>query len=373
MKRLRAPRTWIPRVVAAGFLATHALAITGCDNGTASTTPIRRDVVESVFTTGALFMADGYVVATNQEGFVDSVFVEIGENIEVGTPLFRLTSPVTSSQLATARAEYEDALRKADPKSPSIASLESQIDQATRQHDLERKNLRRYAKLLETGATSQVEYDGAALRRDAAQSDLEVLEQSLADLRESLRLGVETAQNQLRIAESQHDDTLIHAAHAGLVLDVFKEQGELAHKGETLGRIGSGDFVAELLVAEEDIGQVRLGQDVSLRLNTRPDRVIDAVLTAIHPSFDVVEQSFRVEASFAQQNMILYAGTQLQADIIVARRTDVLTIPVECLVADSLVTLEDGQVVSVTPVSRAGRWVEIQADLSAFDRILIVR
>jgi hypothetical protein len=136
-----------------------------------------------------------------------------------------------------------------------------------------------------------------------------------------------------------------------------------------LGRIGSGRFLAQLLVAEEDIGLVRLGQDVTIRLNTAPDDVVDAVVAAIHPSFDVDEQSFVVEASFDQEGTALFAGAQLQAEIVVDRRPEALTIPVESIHSDSLVTLTDGRVVVVTPLSRVGRWVEISADLTESDRI----
>lgn len=355
------------------YLVALSAVLSACDRPSDTTTPVRRDVVESVFATGTLELSDEYVVATSAEGFIDTVFVEVGDVVQEGDLLFRLTSPTTSSQLATAEAEYRDALRRADPHSPSIASLESQIRQARHQRDNERAAFERAKVLFETGAAPKIDYDAALLRLDAAESELDVLEQSLADLNDTLRLSVETAANRLKSIESQFDDTLIRAARSGRVLEVAKEAGELARKGANLGRIGAGDYFAELLVAEEDIARVVRGQDVIVELNTHPDHPVAAVVTRVHPSFDVVEQSFIVEASFAAESIALFDGTQLQAHIVVDRRRDALTIPAEFLRADDSVVLIDGRVVHVTPLGREGRWIEISADLDESDRIKIAR
>jgi multidrug efflux pump subunit AcrA (membrane-fusion protein) len=351
------------------LLAVPALFLAACGQEPAAIHPSRQHIVESVFATGRLVLSDEYVLSTSQEGFVDTVFVDIGDRIEAGAPLFRLMSPATSSRLATARAEYQDAVAKTAPDSPSLLSLSSQIDQAARQRDHERENLERTRVLFESGVAARTEYDQAQVRYEAARADLEVLEQSLADLQASLALGVEMTRNQLRIVESEHDDTLIRAARAGLVLDLFLEHGELARKGEVLGRLGSGVFLAELLVAEEDIGLVREGQPVAIRLNTDPGRVVDAIVTTIRPSFDVSEQSFLVEASFAPDGRRLYSGTQLEAEIVVEERPDTMAIPIAYLEADSLVTLVDGRVVGVAVRSRAHGWAEIVSNLTDSDQI----
>lgn len=353
--------------------ALVALATSGCGDSEPTAKPERRDVVESVFATGQLVMEHEYVVATQAEGFVDTVYVELGDTVEKGQLLFRITSTQTSSQLATAEAEYRDAMRRADPHSPSIVSLESQVRQAVRQRDSERDTYERTEKLFRSGATPQVEFDAAALRLESAQAELDVLEQELADLRESLELGLEQARNHLRALESQHDDTLIQAARSGRILELTKEQGELARRGEVLGRIGSGQFVAEMLVLEQDIGRVRRGQDVGLRLNTAPDVIVPATVRAIHPAFDVVEQSFTVEARFEPGSLVLFSGTQLQADIVVERREDALVIPADYLHADDSVALVDGRTLRVQPVSRVGKWVEVRGDLEDGDELVVAR
>jgi len=371
MKRLRIlkPRYLVMAAVALLIILLSTLSARHRVSETVS--PIRKDVVDAVFATGHLVMSDEYVVATNKDGFIIDVSVKAGDSVPAGAALFHLSNTVTSSQLATARAQYEDARRKADPQSPSILSLKSQIEQAERQLELERQNLKRYTALVQTNASSQLDYENAQFRFEKAQSDLDVLKQSLTDLQEALNLEVETARNQLRIYESEQDDHLIRSSQPGVVLEIYKEQGELARNGQSLARIGSGDYLARLLVAEEDIRLIRIGQPVKISLNTDRTRVIDARVTTIYPSFDVEDQSFVIEASFNQGDQPLFAGTQLQANIVVAARMNALTIPVRCLQDDSLVTLSNGNVVPVQTGIRSGLWVEVIAGISESDQLQI--
>ena len=355
---------WMVRLLALVFVPA------GCADRVEVISPIRKDIVEAVFATGHLEMSEEYVVATNQEGFVDEVFVDPGDFVEIGEPLFRLASPVKSSELATARAQYQEALRKAAPNSPSVVALKAQIVQAETQLALDRTNLERYGELIKSKAVSQLDYDNASARFEAAKSNLSVLRQNLKDLQDELALSVQVNKNQLKIVESQQDDHLIKAVRAGRVLEILRERGELARKGESLCRIGGGRFQASLYVAEEDIHLVRPGQRVKLGLNTHVDRVFEGQVTTIYPAFDLSAQSFRLDASIVAGDARLFVGTQLQANVIVDVREKGLTIPFNA-VENGYVHLEDGRVVAVTTGVRSGQWIEVTAGISDSDRMTV--
>ncbi|MEO1171156.1 MAG: efflux RND transporter periplasmic adaptor subunit [Myxococcota bacterium] len=334
--------------------------------------PVRRDIVEAVFATGHLEMSDEYVASTQQEGFVTDVYVKPGDEVEAGTPLFRLASPTKTSELATAHAQYSDALRKASPNSPSRRALESQIALAREQVNLETTNLKRYEALRAANATSELDYDNAKARLDSAQSNLEVLEENLADLVGELTLGVRVNKNQLDIVKSQQEDHLIRAAHAGRVLEIHKERGELARKGESLTRIGGGQLQASLYISEDDIHLIRVGQPVRFGLNTHRNRVFNGEVSKIHPAFDSDSQSFVLTASIAPSEAVLYAGTQLQANVTVSVREQGLAVPIE-YVSDGHVHLEDGRLVPVTTGIQTGEWIEVMEGISDSDRLVAQR
>jgi multidrug resistance efflux pump len=52
------------------------------------------------------------------------------------------------------------------------------------------------------------------------------------------------------------------------MLQINKTEGELIKRGEQVAEIGSGEFIAKLLIVEEDINKIKVGQEVFIELNT---------------------------------------------------------------------------------------------------------
>jgi multidrug resistance efflux pump len=175
---------------------------------------------------------------------------------------------------------------------------------------------------------------------------------------------LENAESQLKIQKEYYGDYFIKATKRGKVLNVFKKHGELAKRGESLAKIGSGKTIAKLFIAEEDINHVKVGQRSKIALNTNKDHSVDAIVSKIYPSFDFTEQSFILEAEFLQEDNRIFANTQLQANIIIAEKENALVIPVQYLNASNQVTLSDNSFVTVDVGIRSNNWVEIISGLN---------
>jgi multidrug efflux pump subunit AcrA (membrane-fusion protein) len=185
------------------------------------------------------------------------------------------------------------------------------------------------------------------------------LEKSLEDLMNSLQLNLENAESQLKIQKEYYGDYFIKSTKRGRVLNIYKEQGELAKRGEYLAKIGSGKTIAKLFIAEEDINHIKVGQKTKIALNTDKDKPVDAVISKIYPSFDVAEQSFILEADFIEEDNRILSNTQLQANIIIAQKENALVIPSQYLRKDNKVILSDNTEVSVEIGIKSSNWVEI--------------
>ena len=61
---------------------------------------------------------------------------------------------------------------------------------------------------------------------------------------------------------------------------------ELIKRGEQVAEIGSGEFIAKLLIVEEDINKIKVGQDVFIELNTDKNKSYKAILSKVYPFFD---------------------------------------------------------------------------------------
>jgi len=318
------------------------LVLAACQK-TPETRPQRRDIVDAVFASGNIEKKDQYKVIANADGYLKEVGVTEGDTVNKGQLLFRLSGDVQQTQVLNARDNYRFAVSNYDPHSPQLEQLNLQIRQAQQKYILDSTNFGRYQRLLPGHAVARVDYDNARLTMEASESSLRILEKNKADLLRSLSLGRDNAQAQLRIQNQNNDYYKLMAAANGLVLSVSKKAGELVRKGDVLAEVGAGRVIVKLFIAEDDIGHVQAGERVLVSLNTDRNRVYNALLTKIYPSFDDSNQSFVAEAAFTGDFPAgLRDGTQLQANIIIGEKKDVLVIPTIYLENGDKVILKEG-------------------------------
>ncbi|MEM6262645.1 MAG: HlyD family efflux transporter periplasmic adaptor subunit, partial [Bacteroidota bacterium] len=347
-----------------------SLAMSGCKEVT-QTEVQQKDIIDAVFASGFIVTSEEYLVMANSEGQIHQQLVDEGSEVKPGSPLFVLSQEVQSAQLSTAEANYQDARRKASPSSPQVVDLKLKIAQARTQLEQDKKNYDRYSQLVETGAVSKVEHEQAKLQYESSHNSLERLEQSLVDLENSLRLSLRNAEDQLKIQQKYSDDYVISSVIDGKVLHLYKSQGEIIRRGETLAKIGGGNTIVKLYVAEEDINLVQEGQRTLVSLNTDNDSVYEAVVSKIFPAFDDQQQSFIVEATFQNPPSPLYPGTRLQANIVVAQKENALVIPTEFLLPGDSVLLENQSKKAIQVGIKNNQWTEVSGGLEQGNTILL--
>lgn len=321
-------------------------------------TPQRVDLIDAVFAIGHIILENEYQVAARAEGYLLKSNVEIGDSIIPGEPLFELTYESGSDQLASAEANYSDALRNLAPDAPQQAQLRLQIEQARSQQRLDQSHHDRLKKLAASGAVSLSEFERAAAQLEYSVNQVQILEESLEDFIARSRVNLKQAESQLAIQRESFGNYTISGYRAGQLLNVYKEEGELVRRGEVIARIGGGRPSAKLFIAEEDIERITVGDEVLITLNTSPDDALEAFITRVYPAFDEIEQSFVCVAEFEQSSTVL-AQTRLQANIVVGKREDVMAIPTACLLPGDSVISESGQVMALATGLRDDHWVEV--------------
>ena len=172
-------------------------------------------------------------------------------------------------------------------------------------------------------------------------------------------LQVKNTKNQLDIQNKYVSDYLIKSATNGIVLEITKNTGELAKKGELLARIGGGKLITKLYIAEEDINKIALNQKAILALNTNTKRTYEAKVTKIYPTFDEKEQSFVIELSFINRVPKLLSGTQVQGNIVFEERKNAITIPSKFLTENNTVLLENGEEKTIELGIVNSEWIEV--------------
>ena len=342
--------------------------ISACSNEE-TTQPQKADIIDAVFASGNIISEREYRVTANTEGYLITSFVEEGARVDAGMPLFQLSNEVQSEQLSNAEILYRDALKNASSNSPQRVQAELKLEQSRLQLDLDKKNYERYEKLLASNAVSQLEFDKTKLQYENARRNVEMNEKSLQDLVNSLEINVENTKTQMLIQKQNNADYFLSSNLHGEVLKVYKEEGDLVKRGEVVALIGGGKKYAKLFVSEEDIREINLNQHVVLNLNTSKNETYGGVVSKIFPSFDDIDQSFIVEASFLDMPEVLFHNTQLQANIIIDQKEGALVIPSQYLSEGDSVQIKNGSLKFVEVGIRNDQWVEVLEGITAEDVI----
>ena len=334
------------------------------------TRPVLKNIEDAVFASGYIEQEYNYTVSAKVDGILLSCPVKEGDSVIKGEAIATIENDVQNNQLQEALAVYADASQNASANSLQLQQIQTQIDQAKQQLAFDKENYARYKDLREKNSISQLEFEKIALQYQAAQNNLESLEQNFAEVQKSLKLTEERSLVQVQTQRSILKDYQLTTGVSGQVINVFKKQGELARRGEPIAKIGSGQYLIKLFVSEDDITKVALGQWVATSINTYPDEVFQARVTRIYPGFDEAEQSYIVEAAFEQMPEKMFSGTQLQANIKVGGRQNVLIIPTSFLSRGSYVMLENGSEKQIATGSTNKDWTEVLSGLSPEDIIL---
>lgn len=129
----------------------------------------------------------------------------------------------------------------------------------------------------------------------------------------------------------------------GIVLKEDGEVGDMVDPGTILYRIGLEKplwVVAE--VNEEDIPRVRVGQKALLRTDAFANQVLHSAVKQITPAGDPVAKTFRVRIGLPDDTP-LRVGMSVESNIVSREKPDVLLVPANAVVNNSLFAVENGR------------------------------
>jgi HlyD family secretion protein len=219
---------------------------------------------------GAVLTGSGYVVTGDHyislgvrvPGRIQAYLVDEGELVKAGQPLVKLDDRNYAAALQEARASLHLA----------HANL-----------DLRRKELTRSEELHAANVASQADLDLKQNQLRVAEAEIERLVARIAQL------------------EIDLEDTLLRAPANGVVLEKFKEVGEIAVPG---GFAGSGELIrlanmdelrAEIDVNESDLSKIEIGQPAEVVPDAYGDRKYRASVVKLYPQINRQKGTLKVE------------------------------------------------------------------------------
>ncbi|HYK44084.1 MAG TPA: HlyD family efflux transporter periplasmic adaptor subunit [Parafilimonas sp.] len=163
----------------------------------------------------------------------------------------------------------------------------------------------------------------------------------------------------------------------GIVYQVMKEQGEAVRMNEPVAFVGDASKrIIRLGVDQQDIEKIKPGQQVLFKTDITGDSVYPAVVKKIYQMMNESNQSFRVDAVFAEPFPSGFIHCPVEANIVVSKKENALVLPRTALEGkDSLLIEENGKrkKIHVNLGAANGDYVEILNGIDENTNIIVTQ
>jgi len=292
------------------------------------TVPVKLGVVEVKLTeTGNIELLRTVDVKSKIAGTIQKIYVKEGDDVVTGQILCVIDPDPTQTLLLF-------------QKRAAVAQSKINLDQAEK--ELERKGELAKTSLISAKDLEDVE-NTFLIRQNAyllAKQELEIMEREI----ETMGTGPEE-----KIVSSK-----VRAPYNGYITQRFIEEGSVVTSGISSVVAGTvifqiGDPSTKIIkanISEVDIGKVRVGMDVRIKLDAYPDTSFAGKIRHISPVGTLQQGrnvvTFKTEVEIIDEDPCLKPGMSCDVDVLIARADSVMYLPVESVYEKKEGTEEDG-------------------------------
>lgn len=274
---------------------------------------VRGEITDKALAIGQIEPKQEIAVKSKVAGIIRTVFVEVGDQVKVGDPLFDIKPDPTPVEYANAKREVE--------------LYQVAFDKAKRDHERTTKLRDKQLISNEEWESSLADYEDAELRLKLANEKLSLIESG------STKIADRTI------------DNIIKSPIDGTVLDIMVERGDpvvplttYQAGTELMALAQMNDLIFKGTVDEIDVGKLSESMPVEVEVGALPNETITGRLLLISPKARKSEGAtlFDVEVAFDDIGRnFLRAGYSANANVIINQRKDILMLP------ERLVTITD--------------------------------
>lgn len=275
--------------------------------------PYISNILKKTVATGAVVPRKEIDIKPVVSGIIQELFVEPGVIIKSGDVIARI---------------------KIIPDMVSLNNAENRLERAEIVLENSKVDYNRNKKLYDESVISFATYQPYELSKKQAETELASAQDNMKIIKE----GVSTKNSAVA-------NTLVKSTISGMVLSVPVEIGNSViemnnfNEGTTIASVADmTDLIFEGKVDESEVGKVKEGMDLLLTIGAIEDEEFNAILEYISPKGVAENGAIQFEIKAAvdlKNNQFIRAGYSANANVVLDRRDDVLTIN------ESLVQFED--------------------------------
>ena len=304
--------------------------------------PEKKDLTESVYSSVTIQPDSLYEVYAIVAGILDKNLVEEGAIITKNSALIQIINNTPKLNTQNAKLSLNLAKENYNGNAAVLAGIKEEIIAANLKYKNDSINYFRQKNLWDQKIGSKVDFDTKQLNYQLSSNNLQLLKSRYNRTENELKTAVKQAQNNYKTSLIATKDFTVKSKINGKVYALYKNTGEIITTMEPLAAVGSAtDFIIEMLVDEVDIVKIIEDQQVLITLDAYQGEVFTGKVTKILPKKDERNQTFVVEALFDNPPKKLYPGLSGEANIIIATKNEVLTIPKEYLIDENKVKTDD--------------------------------
>jgi HlyD family secretion protein len=306
--------------------------------------PQRKDIIETVYASGKIMADSEYTIYALSPGAVIKKLVKEGDHVRKNQVLYVINNTASAAKLAAANVSYTSIRQNLSADSRILNDLKISMENAEIKFNNDSLQYTRLRNLWSENIGTKSTLDNAEMQYHMSKNEKQSAREKYYSTVNELNVSLKNAQSQVATAENELNNYIIRAQSAGTIYQLMKENGEAVKANEAIAMIGkSTDRVIWLSVDQQDISRIKVGQEVLLKTDINGDTVYKAKLTRTYPVMNEADQTFRVDAVFANNQDQPYIHTSVEANIIIQRKHQRLVIPSRVLLTgDSVRIRENG-------------------------------
>jgi RND family efflux transporter MFP subunit len=293
----------------------------------------RSPVVNSLTLSGAFRPYQQVDVHAKVAGYIQKIFVDVGDHVKAGQVLAILEVPELSAQVAGAKADihrYEEAIRRS----------QSETHRAESNHSAVHAGYSRLKQASEArpGLIAEQELDDSQAKDKETEAQIESARATLAE--SESRLAVARAElDRLAALESYSHIT---APFAGVVTKRYADTGALIQAGtasetQSMPVVQLAEWSRLRLVVpvpESAVPQLRLGGVVQVHVSAM-NRDFEGHVARFADALNDETRTMHTEIDVENANGTLKEGMYAEARIILQQQSNALTVPIQAIQRNS--------------------------------------
>jgi HlyD family secretion protein len=299
-----------------------------------------------VYVNGKVIAAQDRNVFAETSGVVKSVAVTLGQTVSEGDVLAVLDGQTLDQQIASARIQLSIAQENLKQiRNSGQVNFDLALKTVTAAYEDAVKSLADQQALFEAGAISQSELDMAKRQVERAETEKISTERNFNNYgKESAiriqELSVSSARLALEQLQSQKTKLTVKAPADGVVYAINVHEGEIAAQTMPMFSISSSDDLkVTASISEYDIGQIELGQSVTIRSESFQEvyegeisYIADVAKNLI--SAQAAETVVDIEVTFKDHDTKFRPNYSAAIEILTAQKESALMLPYEAVYTD---------------------------------------